>query len=137
MPALWARLRIAARRIRRDAVTLWLACQDARTPWRVRLLAALVVAYALSPIDLVPDFIPVLGYLDELLLLPGLIWLVLRLMPPPLLHACRARARAWCARHGQPVSRWGAVGGGRMGTAGLGLVARVGMISARPAPEKA
>lgn len=110
MPALWARLRIAARRIRRDAVTLWLACRDARTPWRIRLLAALVVAYALSPIDLVPDFVPVLGYLDELLLLPGLIWLVLRLMPPPLLHECRVRARAWCARHGQPVSRWGAVG---------------------------
>lgn len=67
-------IRTWARRIKRDAVTLWFACRDARTPLAVQALCAFVVAYALSPIDLIPDFIPVLGYLDDALLLPALIW---------------------------------------------------------------
>ncbi|MBM3387634.1 MAG: DUF1232 domain-containing protein [Betaproteobacteria bacterium] len=101
-------LREQARRIQREGVTLWLALRDPRTPWWVQALAALVVAYALSPIDLVPDFIPVLGYLDDVILLPGLIWLTLRCLPPAVLQDCRAQAEAWMARHPRkPVSRWG------------------------------
>lgn len=103
-------LRAVARRIKRDGVTLWFACRDARTPWWIKALAGLVVAYALSPIDLVPDFIPVLGYLDDVILLPGLIWLVVRLMPVEVREDCRQQAEAWMARQQRkPVSRWGVV----------------------------
>ena len=84
------RMRHWARRIKRDGVTLWFACRDARTPMAVKALCVLVVAYALSPIDLIPDFIPVLGYLDDVLLLPGLIWLAVRLLPPAVLDDSRA-----------------------------------------------
>lgn len=100
-------LRQMARRIRCDGVTLWFACRDARTPVWIRLLAWGVVAYACSPIDLVPDFIPVLGYLDDVLLLPGLIWLAVRALPEQVRDDCRARAQAWLARQSAPVSRWG------------------------------
>ena len=97
-----------ARRIKRDGVTLWFACRDARTPWWIKLLAGLVVAYALSPIDLVPDFIPVLGYLDDVILLPGLIWLVVRCMSHDVREDCRQQAEAWMAsQRRKPVSRWG------------------------------
>ncbi len=97
-----------ARRIKRDGVTLWFALRDPRTPWWVKALAALVVAYALSPIDLVPDFIPVLGYLDDLVLLPALIWLAVRCLPQALLQDCRAQAEAWMAqRQRKPTSHWG------------------------------
>ncbi len=103
-------MRSVARRIKRDGVTLWFACRDARTPWWIKLLAGLVVAYALSPIDLVPDFIPVLGYLDDVILLPGLIWLIVRLMPVGLRDECRDQAEAWMAvKPHKPVSRWGVV----------------------------
>ena len=102
------RLREAARRIKRDGVTLWFACRDPRTPWWIKALAGLVVAYALSPIDLVPDFIPVLGYLDDVILLPGLIWLIVRWMPAEVREDCRAQAQAWmAAQQRKPVSRWG------------------------------
>ena len=103
-------LRALARRIKRDGVTLWFACRDARTPWWVKAMAALAVAYALSPIDLVPDFIPVLGYVDDVILLPGLIWLVVRLMPTNVRDDCRQQADACMAeQQRKPVSRWGVV----------------------------
>lgn len=96
-------------RIKRDGLTLWFALRDPRTPWLARALAWLVVAYALSPIDLIPDFIPVLGYLDDLLLLPGLIWLTVRLLPEAVLADCRPQAVAWLdARKDQPRSLFGA-----------------------------
>jgi uncharacterized membrane protein YkvA (DUF1232 family) len=72
---------------------LYLAARHPRTPWYAKLLAALVVAYALSPIDLIPDPIPVLGYLDDLVLLPLGIWLTLRLIPTEVWVECQARAR--------------------------------------------
>ena len=72
------RLRQAAKTLKRDGLTLWFALRDPRTPWWVKALIAFVVGYALSPIDLIPDFIPVLGLVDDLILLPGLIWLALR-----------------------------------------------------------
>lgn len=81
-----------ARLIKRDTLALWFALGDPRTPWYARALAALVVAYALSPIDLIPDFIPVLGYLDDVILLPVGILVCVRLIPPEVMAAARARA---------------------------------------------
>ncbi|WGT66074.1 YkvA family protein [Variovorax paradoxus] len=99
-----------ASRIKRDAVTLWFAYRHPGTPWFAKALAAFVVAYALSPIDLIPDFIPVLGYLDDALLLPGLIWLNIRLIPGDVLQECRARADVWMKEQGaKPRSMAGAV----------------------------
>jgi uncharacterized membrane protein YkvA (DUF1232 family) len=99
-----------ASRIKRDAVTLWFAYRHPGTPWFAKALAAFVVAYALSPIDLIPDFIPVLGYLDDALLLPGLIWLNIRLIPIDVLQECRDRADAWMKEQGtKPRSIAGAV----------------------------
>jgi len=89
------RLKIWAAALKREVMTLWFACRDPRTPWYARVLAMLIVAYALSPIDLIPDFIPVLGYLDELILLPVGIYLVLKLVPAEALADARARAQAW------------------------------------------
>lgn len=98
-----------ARRIKRDAVTLWFAYRDTRTPWAAKALCAFVVAYALSPIDLIPDFIPVLGYLDDALLLPALIWVAVKLLPSSVIVDSRFKADDWMQRHGRkPVSRVGA-----------------------------
>ena len=91
-----------ARTLKRESLALYYAAQDRRTPWYAKLLAGAIVAYALSPIDLIPDFIPVLGYLDELLLLPAAIWLALRLVPEPVLADARRRADATLER---PTSR--------------------------------
>lgn len=104
------RLKTWAKRIKRDGVTLWFAGKHAGTPWYAKALGLFVVAYALSPIDLIPDFIPVLGYVDDVLLLPGLIWLTIRLLPPDVLAACRAQADKWMQTKGaKPTSRAGAV----------------------------
>lgn len=103
-------VRAWARRIRRDVMTLWFARAHPDTPWYAKALVAAVVAYALSPIDLIPDFVPVLGYLDDAILLPALIWLAVRLLPPHVLDASRARAEAWLAEAAaRPRSRAGAV----------------------------
>ena len=88
------RLKAWARALKRDVVALWLAAHDPRTPLAAKLLAGLVAAYALSPIDLIPDFIPVLGYLDDLLLVPAGIRLAVRLIPAGLLEEFRAAAVA-------------------------------------------
>lgn len=102
-------MRTWARRLKRDGVTLWFACKHRQTPLLAKALAVLVVAYAFSPIDLIPDFIPVLGYLDDVILLPGLIWLAIRLLPSPVLEDCRVQASAWLEREGKPRTRWGIV----------------------------
>jgi len=81
-----------ARSIKRDTVALYFAARDPRTPWYAKLLSGVLVAYALSPIDLIPDFVPILGYLDDLLLLPLGIWVAIRLIPRPLMEEHRARA---------------------------------------------
>ncbi|WP_157270762.1 YkvA family protein [Azohydromonas aeria] len=99
-----------ARRIKRDVMTLWFARKHPRTPWHAKALGVLVVAYALSPIDLIPDFIPVLGYLDDVILLPALIWLAVRLLPTDVLAQCRAQAEQWLLEaRARPRSRAGAV----------------------------
>ena len=86
------RLKARARALKRDTAALVLAYQDARTPWYARVVAVLVVAYLFSPIDLIPDFIPVLGYLDDLLLVPFGISLAVRLIPPAVMVDARLRA---------------------------------------------
>lgn len=104
------RLRTWARSIKREGVALWFAARDARTPLLPKVLCAFVVAYALSPIDLVPDFIPILGYVDDVLLLPGLMWLAIRSMPPALMQEERLRADEWLrAGKGKPRSVIGAI----------------------------
>ena len=100
------RLRTWAEAINRDVLAVWIAARDPRVPWYVKALDAAVAAYALSPIDLIPDFIPVLGYLDDLVLVPLGILLVLYLIPAPLMQEFRAEA---ARRLEQPKSRMGAV----------------------------
>ncbi len=86
------RLRSWAREIKRDVVALWLAARDPRVPLLTKLLAACIAGYALSPIDLIPDFIPVLGYLDDVILVPLGIALVVRTIPPEVMADLRERA---------------------------------------------
>ena len=86
------RIRDWARTLKRETLALYYAARDPRTPWYAKLLAGMVVAYALSPIDLIPDFIPVLGYLDDVILVPIGIWLALRLVPQEALADARRRA---------------------------------------------
>lgn len=81
-----------AHRLRRDVGAIYLASRDSRVPWYAKLLALFVAGYALSPIDLIPDFIPILGYLDDLLLLPLGVLLVVRLIPAEVINDLRAQA---------------------------------------------
>ncbi|MBF4520850.1 MULTISPECIES: YkvA family protein [Acinetobacter] len=83
-----------AKQIKRDVYAVWFAARDPETPFLAKLVALLVVAYAISPIDLIPDFIPVLGYLDDLILVPLGIMLVLRLVPTEVMQRCRLQADA-------------------------------------------
>ena len=117
MPA-FEHVRQWARTLKRDILALHLAAHDPRVPWYAKAVAACVAVYALSPIDLIPDVIPILGYLDDLVLVPLGIWLAIRLIPPPLLEEHRQAAMA---RH-QPrpiswvgaaiiLSFWGLAGG--------------------------
>ena len=84
--------------IKRDVIALWIAARDPRVPWYAKALAMAIAAYALSPIDLIPDFIPVLGYLDDLVIVPLGILLVVRLIPAPLMAEFRERAAAIALR---------------------------------------
>lgn len=93
-----------AKRLKRDVLALWLAARDRRVPWYAKLTAGSVAAYALSPIDLIPDFIPVLGYLDDLLIVPLGIMLAVRLVQAPLMSEFRQEAERWAER---PTSRTG------------------------------
>ena len=92
--------------LKRDAHAIWLAGRDPRTPLGVKALALGVAAYAFSPIDLIPDFIPVLGYLDDLILVPLGLWLVIRLIPKEVMDTHRAAAEAAARR---PVSKGAAI----------------------------
>jgi len=86
------RIKIWAFALKRDAYAVYLAARSPDTPWYVKVLAAVVAAYAFSPIDLIPDFIPILGYLDDLILVPLGIWLVVSLIPEQAMAEYRARA---------------------------------------------
>jgi len=94
------------RQLKRETYALYLAYRDPRTPWYARLFAACVVGYAFSPIDLVPDFIPVLGHLDDLVLVPLGILLALKMIPPEMMAECREKAEDVVAQ-GKPVN-WAA-----------------------------
>ena len=97
-----------ARRLKLETYALYLAYKDPRTPWYARLFAACVVGYAFSPIDLIPDVIPVLGYLDDLVLVPLGVSIALRMIPPPVLAECREEART-VFEQGKPTNRAAAV----------------------------
>ena len=104
-PRMLERARNWARTVRRDAHALCLASRDPHTPWYAKALALGIAAYALSPIDLIPDFIPVLGYLDEVILLPLANVLAVRLVPPEVMAEHRAAA---ALAEGRPAGRAGA-----------------------------
>ena len=103
---MFSRIKAWARDLKRDSHAIYLAARDPRVPWYTKALAIAVAAYALSPIDLIPDFIPVVGYIDDLILVPLGIWLVVRLIPDDVLAECRAKASAAGRR---PISRAGMV----------------------------
>jgi uncharacterized membrane protein YkvA (DUF1232 family) len=100
-----ARLRASAKAIKRDVMALYLAAHDPRVPWYAKAAAGCVAAYALSPIDLIPDFVPVLGYLDDIIIVPVGILLVVRLVPAAVMTDLRTEAEE---RTAHPVSRAGA-----------------------------
>ncbi|MEN9538773.1 MAG: hypothetical protein RLZZ126_1008 [Pseudomonadota bacterium] len=109
-----------ARRLKRDAVAVYFAARDPRTPRLARWLAFAVAAYALSPIDLIPDFIPVLGYVDDLLIVPLGLLFVIRRIPPEVLEDSRSKAQAALSR---PTSRAGAAF-----IVGIWLVSLLGLV---------
>jgi len=98
------RLKQRARALKSETYALYLACRHPRMPLHARILAVVVVGYAFSPLDLIPDFIPVLGYLDDLILVPAGIALVLKMIPAEVMDECRARAAAE-VRDGKPLTR--------------------------------
>lgn len=99
-----AELKQRAQHLKAETFALYLAARDPATPWYAKLFVAGIVAYAFSPIDLIPDFVPVLGYLDDLILLPIAIALAIKLIPPRVLAECRTRAKE-TIQNGKPVSR--------------------------------
>lgn len=99
------KLKLKANTLKEDAFTLYLAVRDPRTPWYVKLFVALVAAYAFSPIDIIPDFIPILGYLDDIILLPVGIALAIKMVPQEVLTECSIRAKE-TIHEPKPVSRF-------------------------------
>ena len=85
------KLKSRARALKNEAFAIYLAAKDPRTPWYARALIYFVVAHTFSPIDLIPDFIPVLGYLDDILITPGGLWLAVRIIPPEVLAEARGK----------------------------------------------
>lgn len=103
-------IRLWAKAIKRDAVMLWFARKHPDTPLLAKILCVATLLYALSPIDLIPDFIPVLGFIDDAILLPILIWLAIKMLPPQVRTSCRLQADEWMALGGsKPKSYAGAV----------------------------
>lgn len=94
-----------ARKLRIDVHAAWLSARDPRTSWGARLFGLLVTAYALSPIDLIPDFIPILGLVDDVIIVPAGLWLFVKMLPDGVFAAHRAEAEAASER---PGSFWGA-----------------------------
>lgn len=94
MPHLRNRIKLWAKQLKMDIFALRLAYQDKRTPRYAKILPVIIVAYALSPLDLIPDFIPVLGFIDDAIVLPALIWLAIRLIPPEIMADCREKAKS-------------------------------------------
>ncbi len=99
-----AGLKQRTRHLKEETFVLYLAARHPGTPWYAKLFVAGIVAYALSPIDLIPDFVPILGYVDDLILIPIGIFLAVKMVPPHVLNECRARAQEAMA-NGKPRSR--------------------------------
>ena len=97
-----------AKELKRETYALYYACKDSRVPWYVKFLAGCAIAYAVSPIDLIPDFIPVLGLLDDLILLPLAIILILKLIPANIMDDCRRQAEATVASDKNQLQSWNA-----------------------------
>lgn len=116
------RIKERAKALKRETYVLYYACRDARTPWCAKVLSAAVLAYALSPIDLIPDFIPVLGYLDDLVIIPAGIALALRMIPQAVTIAARARADVAMDRG---IGRYGALVIGAVWISVAAAVARI------------
>jgi len=100
------RLKAWAKRLKANLILLWLCCREPDMPWLPKVVAMITVAYAISPIDLIPDFIPVLGYLDDVILLPLGIALAMRLVPDALLLRCRPQAEAMAGQRVSLKGRW-------------------------------
>jgi uncharacterized membrane protein YkvA (DUF1232 family) len=115
------RLKAWARTVKRDVIALWLAARDPRVPRHAKVVAGLVAAYALSPIDLIPDFIPILGYLDDIIIVPAGILLAVRLVPPDVMAELRIEA----TRRAKPVSRAGLAIMAAIWVAAMWLVYRI------------
>jgi len=103
-----ATLKNRARTLKKEAYALYIAARDPRVPWYAKVFIGLVLAYAFSPIDLIPDFIPVLGYLDDLIVIPLGIALALKMIPTPVMTDSRQQAEE-LLRQGKPISRAGAM----------------------------
>ncbi len=88
------RLKQRAKLLKTETYTLYLAYRDPRVPWYAKVFVAAIVGYALSPIDLIPDFIPVLGYVDDLIIVPGGVFLALKMIPREVLEECREKAKS-------------------------------------------
>ncbi len=98
----WAQL------LKQDILMLWFATKNPNTPWAPKVICIFIVAYALSPIDLIPDFIPILGFVDDLLLMPFLIWLAVRLIPTVIIQESRIQADKWLIQNqSKPKSNLG------------------------------
>lgn len=97
-----------AKKLKKEINVIYLAYKRPDTPWYAKVLSAVVIGYALSPIDLIPDFIPIIGYLDDLLLIPLGIWLVIRLIPEKIIAECRAQEEE-AFKEGKPKN-WVAAG---------------------------
>ena len=121
-----SRIKAWAHKVNRDGYALYLASRDPRVPWYAKVLAIAVAAYALSPIDLIPDFIPVIGYLDDLIILPLGIWLVVSLIPGEVMLEYRAKASEAAQ---QPTSRAGMVAILLLWVAGASALGWIGYIS--------
>ena len=110
MKGILEHLRRWAKNLKRQIMVLWFCYQHPQTPWLPKWISVFVVAYALSPIDLIPDFIPIVGYLDDVIILPLGILLAIRLMPPLVLEECQLKASEWEERHvKRPVNKVAAV----------------------------
>ncbi|AIX73137.1 YkvA family protein [Mixta calida] len=106
---MFGRLRRWARLIKRDSLTLWYACRDPRTPLWLKLMTGVLVAYAFSPIDLIPDFIPIIGLLDDAIIVPLGVMLLLRLLPKEIRISSEAKAEQRRRKGKKVVSRAGLV----------------------------
>lgn len=104
--AMWRKAKAVVEAFKREAKVYRLVLADRRTPWLARILLGAAVAYAVSPIDLIPDFIPVVGYLDDIVIVPGLVYLALRLVPRSVVEECRRKVEtaAGQSHRGKPTA---------------------------------